>query len=266
LVTLYKNYISNFEFEKYILFLNGVSSTIRINDELNIFDYTNLNDQAYNSIKSGLKEECIKKTYIDNSNIDLNIIDMFLKNVLFVIDDKVPSKYVKSIIKMHPRIIPNEEILTAVFHEIRDKQSAKKNTVVEGVTIETTDQALNYFRHLSSGEIKLLVLGRIINKNPFDKGCPEPFIPIYNSFPEEKRKEALENCKLSLSRALFNKNNSDNFWNLYAEIYYKIMQFPKASTESIFNQLDSHLKVACTDFDVLSLKYFIATIKEGIEI
>ena len=41
LVTLFKNYLSDLDFREYILFLGGVSSTVRINDSLNVFDIKN---------------------------------------------------------------------------------------------------------------------------------------------------------------------------------------------------------------------------------
>ena len=267
LVTLFKNYCSDINFHRYILFLGGVSSTLRIDSEKNIFDINNINDKAIVKLKKGLKDECIAKSYIDELIATDDKINDFLEKVLFVIDNKKPSDYVKAIIKIHPGIMPDEDILNAIFNEIRDKQASKKNcSNVEGITIETTDQALNYFRHLTSGEIKLFVLGRIINRNPFDKGCPIPFISIYNQFPEEKRVEALEGCKIALVRALFNKNCTDNFWKLFGEVYNIIVQNPNDGIDVIYQKLDNEIKTSCPDFDVLSLKYFIATVKEGIKV
>ncbi len=266
LVTLYKNYISDINFENYILFLGGVSSTVRIDSSKNIFGYENINDKALINLKDGLKEECNSKTYIYSSSIDDIKLDSFIKKVIFVVDDKEPTEYIKSIIKVHSGIMPSDETLMAIFNEIKNTQSTKKNSLVEGVTIQTTDQSLNYYRHLTNSEIKMLVLGRIINGNPFNKGCPEPFIPIYNVFPPENRSVALEDCKLSLSRALFNKNNADNFWTLFETIYKTIVENNNSSVEEVFNLLDKRTKSLCPEFDVLSLKYFISTIKGGLDL
>lgn len=83
-----------------------------------------------------------------------------MDKVLIVVDnDKKPSEYVKAIIKNHPNIIPEEKILDAIFNEIRDKQAGKKNaSSVENIVIETTDEALNYGRHLTNNEIRLMTL------------------------------------------------------------------------------------------------------------
>jgi hypothetical protein len=267
LVTLFKNYCSDFDFHQYILFLGGVSSTLRIDPTKDIFDIGNVRSKALTHLKTGLKDECRARIYIDASTATDDNIDEFLSKVLFVIDNKKPSEYIESIIKIHPGIMPDEHILNAIFNEIRDNQASKKNiNMVEGITIETTDQALNYYRHLTNGEIKLFVLGRIINRNPFDDGCPLPFIPIYNRFPDEKKTEALDDCKLALSRALFNKNCADNFWRLFSNIYHAITANPAYSVEEIYQALDVALMASCPDFDVLSLKYFISAVKEGIKV
>jgi len=240
---------------------------LRTDSEKDIFDIGNIKSTALANLKKGLKEECDNKTYIDSALASDNNIDDFLGKVLFVIDNKHSSEYVKAIINIHPGIMPDEQILTGIFNEIRDEQSSKKNiSVVEGLTIQTTDQALNYCRHLTNGEIKLFVLSRIINRNPFDKGCPLPFISIYSTFPEEQRVEKLDDCKLALSRALFNKNCVDNFWKLFSNIYHTIISNPSCEVEELYRLLDTEIITSCPDFEVLSLKYFIATVKEGITI
>lgn len=267
LVTLFKNYCSNFNFHKYILFLGGVPDTFRNDSTKDIFDKSNIKIKALTSLKKGLKNECLTKTYMDASLATDGRIDDFLNKVSFVIDNKMPSEYIKSIIKIHSSLMPEDYVLTGIFNEIRDTQASKKHiSVVEGIIIDTTDQALNYYRHLTNGEIKLFVLGRIINRNPFDQGCPLPFIPIYNQFPEEKRKEALDDCKIALTRALFNKNCADNFWMLFSYIYKLIFLNPNYGVEEIYQNLDMKIASSCYDFDVLSLKYFISTVKEGIKI
>ena len=187
------------------------------------------------------------------------------KELVFVIDDKEPSEYVKAIIKNHPGIIPEKQILDAIFNELREEQSGKKNSKVEGITIQTTDEALNFCRHLTSNEIRLFVLQRIINRNPVDKGVPTPFIPIYNTWAPEHQKDMLDECKQSLCRALFNKNAANAFWSLFESIYNTIIAHPQYDVQQIYLSIDSSVKSASPDFDILSLKYFIAVVKEGVQ-
>lgn len=269
LVTLFKNYTSEFSFDSYILFIGSVTGTLRKDASLDVFDITNIQSAAISKIRQGLLEEGTEKTYIDNSTLtDINI-SAFLNKVVFVIDnDTDPCEYVKAIIKQHPNIVPEQKILRAIFNEIRDTQSGKKNIgVVEGITIETSDEALNYSRHLSANEIRLLALQRIINRDPLGKGIPAPFISIYNSWPPETQYDLLDECQGSLCRALFNKNAAEEFWALFENTYNLIIRNPNDTVQSIFNKLTAipDCTDRCPDFNALSLKYFIAIIKDGIQ-
>lgn len=190
-----------------------------------------------------------------------------LKKVYFVIDNQTKSEYVKKIIKLNPAIIPEEDTLIAIFNEIRDVQAGKKNvSVVEGITLEAPDEALNYGRHLTTTEIRLLVLNRILNQNVVGSKVPQSFIDTYIRFPEEKRKNMLEDCQLDLSRALFNCNCQDDFWKLFENIYKIIVENPSDDIGNLYRKLDKTIVGRCMDFDTLSLKYFISVIKDGIDL
>ncbi|KGX90037.1 MULTISPECIES: hypothetical protein [Pontibacillus] len=266
LVTLFKNHTSDFEFDCFVLFLGGVSTTVRTDQSKNIFDIKNITPSAYKKMKQGLLEECYDKSYIDNKNINDKELDEFLCKVQFVVDDKKPHEYVKSIIKTHTKLIPNEEILNTIFNEIRDKQASKKYaSVVESITIETTHEALNHFRHLTTGEIRLLTISRIINRNLFDKGVPLSFYIILNSVPDERKKDVILESQLALSKALFNKNNADSFWSLFENIYSTIVHNPDDNVNMLYEKLNHDKVDQCYDFEVISLKYFISLIKDGIE-
>lgn len=266
LVTLFKNYLSELNFKYYILFLGGVSTTVRIRDDLDVFDISNINESALNKLIIGLKNESIDKTYINNADITDSNINDFLQKVLFVIDDRKPSEYVKAIIKNHPGIIPEEKILDAIFNEIRNVQSSLKNSIVEGVVIQTTDEVLRFCRHMTNSEIRLLTLNRIINRNPVEKNSiPPSFIPIYSLWVPEKQREMLDECVQTLCKALFNKNAASEFWDLFENIYSLVISKPTYSVQEIYQSLDTQTRNASPDFDAISLKYFIAIVKDGIQ-
>ena len=92
LVTLYKNYLSDFDFSCFILFLGGVSNTVRIDNNINSFDVSNVEVSALEKIIEGLKEECKSKTYINDAEITDDKINDFLSKIYFVIDDKMKGK------------------------------------------------------------------------------------------------------------------------------------------------------------------------------
>lgn len=265
LVTLFKNYLSEFDFFYYILFVGGVSASVRIDDSLAEFGISNINPTVIPKIVEGLKEEAIKKEYIENGSITDEKIEDFLSKVLFVVDTRPKVEYIKAIIKDHPRIIPEDRILEAIFNEIRNEQSNRKNTIVEGIVIETSDEALNYCRHLTNSEIRLLALSRIISRNPVQASVPLSFIPIYNAWPPERQKEALDECRQAFCRALFNKNAANSFWALFEAIYVLIVDNPLLDVQTIYQMIDPTIRIATPDFDVLSLKFFISVIKDGIQ-
>lgn len=264
LVTLYKNHISDLNFFTYIIFLSAVPDTFRINNQQTVFQINNVHDKAVKSLLSGLKDECIKKEYIDKDKITDKKLDEFVKNVWFVIDDKEPQEYIREIIKSHPKIIPQDSELISIFNEIRNKQSEKKNSLVEGIVINRIDEVLSYGRHLTTGEIRLLVLSRIINNDPLSKGTPLPFMEIISKWPAEQQKTMIDQCQSSLCRALFNKSAAQGFWRLFESIYTLLVKYPQKTIDYIFDKIDNDVIDQCPDFDVLSLKYFIAKIKEGI--
>lgn len=264
LVTLYKNHVSDFDFFTYIIFLGGVPDSFRIDVKQNVFQSTNITPKALKSVLSGLKEECAKKEYIESDKITDDSLIEFLKLVWFVVDDKKPADYIKAIISNHPKIIPSDSELIAIFNEIRNKQSEKKNTIVEGVVIDHIDEVLSYGRHLTTSEIRLLVLQRIINSNPLERGTPTPFIEIVSKYPEERRQSMIEQCQRSLCMALFNNSAAQEFWKLFEEIYTLLIEYPERNIDFIYHQIDSSIIDGCPNFDVLSLKYFIAKIKEGV--
>lgn len=270
LVTLFKNYTSEFVFNAYILFVGGVSKGLRIDGSSGVFGIENIRESNIKRIKEGLKKEGKKKTYIDDSLLTDEKINEFLSQILIVVDDgRAPSEYVKDIIRKYPKIIPEDaDVLTAIFNEIRYKQASKKEiNVVEGNSIVTADQVLEYCRHLTSSEIRLMVLQRLINANPLNGHIPVAFNEIYNQWPPEARRERLEDCQRTLCRALFNKNAKDEFWCVFENIYTIVTSCQNISVQQAFLKLKeiSDCVSRHPDFDVTSIKYLISLVIDGIQ-
>ncbi|MBR5638056.1 MAG: hypothetical protein IKW81_14135 [Pseudobutyrivibrio sp.] len=264
LVTLFKNYISDIDFYTYVLFLGGVPDTFRKNSSKSIFGIDNVKDKAKTSIVNGLIEEGKAKEYINDTLITDMTIKSFLKKLVFVIDDKQREDYIREIIKNHPKLIPANDKLLAIFNEIRNKQSEKKNINVEGTVIFSASEALEYGKHLSAIEIKMLVIQRIINCDPVSGGIPVRFADIYHRCTPESRNDMLDQCRLSVCSAMFNKSAQQYFWRLFENIYTTICESETDDVNVIYEKLDKNIVEKCPDFDVLSLKYFIAKIMEGV--
>lgn len=265
LVTLYKNFVSCLNFNYYILFLGGVVDSIRIDQSLNIFDQSNITSKSLVMIKTALEKECIKKSYVADELITSAKIDDFLSRVVFVIDNISKAEYVKSIAKVNPLIVPDDLVLEKIFNQIRDEQSSKKNNnCVEGVAIAGLDEFIYYNRYLTTHEIKLMVLNRIINNNIMQKGITESFLPIYNRIPSVSRKELMEDCQLEIARILFDKNNAENFWKLFNAIYSILTENHGLSINDAYKLIEVSLLENVTHLSMISAKYFMAIIKDGI--
>ena len=92
--------------------------------------------------------------------------------------------------------------------------------------IETTDEALNYCRHLTNNEIRLMTLQRIINRDPLNQGIPASFVSIYTAWPPERQKEMLENFPLFCPKCKHETLIAVRQLNLF------IVQEPDAKTQS----------------------------------
>ncbi len=265
IVTLFKNFMSEFNFMKSILFLGGVSSTFRIDESINVFGIENVLPSARIKMIEGLKEESAKKYYIKNEWITDENIDNFLEQIAFVIDDKGKTEYVRGIINLKTSVIVNDEILISIFDSIRDVQSAKKNNMcVEGIILNSPIDILRFKRHMTSDEIRIMALNRIVNSNIMDKGMPICLNEVIGHLSKNDLKDVIEDCKLNISKALFDKNNSDNFWKLFGEIYSLITENPQGTIDEIFVLIDQN-KINCVHhLDEMAVKYLVALIMEVI--
>lgn len=93
-----------------------------------------------------------------------------------------------------------EHDLSAIFNEIRKKQLGLKSFhKVEGIEIKSPSAAYTYGRVMQCSDIELMILSRLINKNPITAGVPTPFIRIFNSFEPDcakgiiRKQEPLKN-------------------------------------------------------------------------
>lgn len=264
LVTLMKNFLSEIKFQSFILFMGGISNTVRIDDNKSVFGIDNIKDDAVTKIKEGLRDKCIEKDYIDENKVSDEVINSFLDKVCFVVDDKSKGEYIKAIIEVNPMIIPNDIILEKIFDQIRDAQSGKKNNGnVEGITINATEEFLNYDRHLNINEIKMMVLNRLVNNNIMNKGVTTSFIDIYSKIQRTIRDERLEDCKLNIAKMLFDNNNAENFWAFFNNIYEVISEDPNDTIDNMYKKVNRDTLKKISWLDTLTVKYFMAIVKDG---
>lgn len=266
LVTLFKNYVSDLEFDNFILFLGGVSSSFRIDESKKVFGIENVEEKSIGKLKEGLIEESESKKYIDKATLTNDNIDGFLKQVVFVIDSKSKTEYIKDMIKVNEKYIPNDGILEGIFNQIRDMQSSKKNNrCVEGEKIENISDVIYYDRLINSKQLKLLVFNSFINNDVFHQSPPVYFRDIIRNFDGLKQNEIVEDCRLKISTVLFDKNNSDKFWELINLIYDTVLSNKKKNVKELFKLIQDKNIYLDSKLDVYAIMYLISSAKEALE-
>lgn len=270
LVTLFKNHVSDFSdyFVAEILFLGDVRDNVFDGEKLSQFHFSDLCPKAQQDVKESLKNECFNKKYIDDEDITEEAIDSFLEKVTFVVSEASVEEYVAPLVRSAKAIVPTSDDLRAIFNEIRKAQvGIKTRSKVEGLEIEHPYEAYDYGRVLFKSDIELLVINRLINKNPLEAGIPTCFVPIYNKLMQnapEEAEERIEDCQDALARQMFAASEATAFWALLNEIVTLIDNNPKANVEEIFRELSPETLSNCKFLDVLSAQYFIAIVKDGL--
>lgn len=267
LVTLFKNYVSEFKdyFVRQILFVRRVTSSVLNDPELVDFSYADMKDEAKIKLRTALIETCNSKTYIADEDITDENVDAFLENVRMVIAKAEKADYIKPLIRTTKPLGTTDHDLRAIFGEIRKKQlGVKSSSKVEGVEINYPHEAYNYGRVISTSDIELLALSRVINKNPLEAGVPAPFVSIYENFEEDIADNMLNNCQLALAKQMFTKREASAFWNLLGDVVSMIQNMPNAGVDEIYRNLSHETLVACGELDALAHQYFIAIVKEGL--
>lgn len=270
LVTLYKNYVSEFKdfFVKYILFVQKVTSTVKDDPELSEFKFADMKDEAQKDVRASFIKACESRAYIDDSKLTDASVDAFLNSVAFVVSKPNREDYIRPLIKNNVTISASDEDLRAIFNEIRKKQTGiKTNSKVEGIELKYPDEVFHYNRVIRRSDIVLLAISRIINTNPLEQGIPKPFASIYSGIAEDERDEIIEKCQADLAKQMCNVNELTPFWSLLASIVSAVRQNPSADVETIYHLIDPNVLEECSGFeDALSYQYFIAIVKGGLKV
>lgn len=269
LVTLFKNFISDFNFADFILFIESVSPELK--KELgnkSSFKIFELSSKNVLSIKSGLKDEALKKTYIeDKTKITEENIELFLSKVTVEIDFHKKAEYIKDAVEMSSSVIVEDSYLNKIFKEIRDKQSSKKNNNCEGDLVSSIGCFYKYDKHIRKDEIEDLIINRICFKSALAnlKSVPIEFAKIIKGVDETIYEEIIEENQNDVFRLLNDKNNKKAFWDLFSEVVRIIKSNPNRNIEELYELVDKEKILKVNHLNGMSCKYFIALIEEGLK-
>lgn len=269
LVTLYKNYSSEFKgfFVAQILFVRSVTKPVLGDQMLSEFRYCDMTETAQKKLRSSFMQACEDKTYIDDGLLDDETVDSFLNQVVFVVAKPDKEDYIRPLIKTNNALGATDRDLRAIFAEIRKKQlGIKTSSKVEGLELARPSEAFSSGRFLRRSDIELLVISRLLNRNPLKAGVPRPFEPIYNGFEEDYAEEMLEGCQNDLAKQMFATTEAPAFWTLLSDIVTAIKNNPDKDVEEIYQDISPSTLNGCKQMDALSHQYFISIVKEGLKI
>ena len=262
LFTLFDNYISTFSFHEFIFFAPILNETYKINSKLNIYNLDNIEDKTLKRILKGLTEEVqrVKGTSVDY----FEKIETFFEKVFIVEDNSTENEYIKSVTKFNKIGIKSDDFYTSVFTDLRNIQSAKKNTYIENEIISEIRDVLSFNRHLTTKDIEILIISRIIGVEIFNySSIPITFFPIIKSFDHEEIKDILEECNSNLSRAFFNKNSNKVFWNVCEKIISFLNVNKSNDVEFVFSETFKDYTFRISYLKDFTIKYLISIIIEG---
>jgi len=262
LYTLFDNFISSFEFKEFIFFSPPLKTDYKIDENLNIYGIGNIQTKTLERIKNGLKEE-IERVKGKSKNY-YKEQEKFLQMVHFVEDTELENEYIKTVTRFKNVDLKTDAFYKSVFQELRDIQSSKKNTYIENSVISEVREVLNFQRHLFTKDIELIIISRIIGCEIFKfKSVPVYFSPLLDGLDIEDRSDLIQDCNSNLSRAFYNRNCNQVFWNLCESIIEFLEKNTSKNVEEIFDLIFPNYKMNLSYLTPITVKYLIGIILDG---
>ena len=262
LFTLFDNYLSSFDFRQFIFFCPVLKSDYKKDNSKNTYGADNFIEKTLSRIKLGLQEE-VKRVKGISINYEKQQIDFFNK-VIIVEDNQTQSDYIRTLTRFNKKEIKEDEFYLSVFNDLRNIQSAKKNSEIENSVITKIHEVLNFKRHLSTKDIETLIISRIIGCEIFEyKSIPLHFSPITDGLEIEDKKDLIQDCNSNLSRAFFNKISNRVFWKTCEAIIIFFETNSDTDIEQIFNVIFPKYSPKVSYLNDTTVKYLISIIIEG---
>lgn len=237
LITLYKNYNSTFSpfFQEFIFFMPQLNERYLKDPSLSSYEIGNFKKEQIDKVLEGLK--------VTAELEEENDISEFLEKVLFVEDRTTESDYIKGIMQFQSSKLDDVNFYSAIFKEIRDKQTALKNSDIENRQITRPSDVLELERHFTSQDLQVFVLNRLVGGDVFSNRSPMPrsYGIFIRSLDEDDIEDHIFEQNAALSRAFFDKNNQRHFWQLFAKIFKELAKDPKRKVSEIVTRIDERL-------------------------
>ncbi len=262
LVTLYDNFISTIDFTSYILFIPKLKRDYLVNPALNVYGYENINTKQ----QGGIKKKLIDKINGGKQSGRPPLLTEFLSKVTFIEDNKKISTYVKRITKFRNKRIISDDLYESIFNEVRDVQTALKNSHIENRSISHPIEVLDFKRHITKKEISTLLISRLVGVELFSfSAVPFPFLAEIKELDMESAKDLVQECNENLSRAFFDKNGCRNFWKVSEFIFVHIRSNLKDNLYEVYDALCSSINITTNYLTRDTVLFMISLVMTGLD-
>lgn len=262
LVTLFQNYISDIEFEHYILFMPKLKEMYLNDEDKRYFQIDNFKLQYIDKIRQGLKKEYARRNSSEPQETDL---EHFLQMVEFVIAEEQKQEYIKRITSFRASLRLEAAFYDAVFEDIRKQQTILKIKNIDGYQIMNAAEVLQYEKLLWKKEIDALVINRILGMDIFNsKHVPNSFIDEIAILDIEERKDVIQECQSDIAKLLFDKNGRHTFWRFFGRLLSYANAIRLESPREIAEQMRRDNVMIPRTLGEKSVVYLIAALKEGL--
>jgi len=261
LITLFKNYQEDFSFFEYIFFMPKIDGRY-INDSVQgIYKISNFKNEQAARIREGL----VKEIFRIEMDCDEDIVDMFLEKVNFVEDRKKISTYVKDVVRFKHQGEKENKFYEEIFIEIRNIQSAKKNSYIEGEVVSKPIDVLKLDRHIVVDDLKMLVVNRFVGVDLFNqKMIPYSFMDVVKNYESQDIQDVILDCKSQIGRAFFDKNQKREFWIVFEHIVSSVNGNPNVKVGEILESLNKKVLCRLSHLNDIGIMFLAALIKDGL--
>lgn len=262
LITLYENFLSEFKpfFQEFIFFMPPLKLNYVEDENLACYKIENFKNTHQERIKEGLKAKA-KINNMDN-------FDEFFSKVLFVEDRSEEAMYIKGLMRFQSSKLNDDNFFKAIFNEIRDKQTALKNSEIENIKIERPNDVFSLNRSLTTEQLQVFVLNRFVGGDIFNnlRKCPSSYVRFTRRFKDDEVEDHIYEQNAALSRAFFDKNNQKYFWKLFSAIFQSLSNNNKSITDvtDVMNNIRKKMIDKVEHMDTDSTRFLVAIVRDGI--
>ncbi len=261
LITLFGNYESDFTFFDYIFFMPIINDRYLNDGVRGVFGVSDFKVEQSIKIKEGLLHEIER----DGMPYEEETINRFLKRVTLVEDRKNTSTYVKDIVRFKHQNTKENIFYDEIFKEIRNIQSGKKNSLIEGKRIEEPLDVLNFDRHIQTADLKILVINRFVGIDLFNqKMMPPSFIGVAKDLDTQDLKDLILDCKAQIGKAFFDKNQKREFWSVFEHIVSSINDDPLVSVSDICESMAEKITRRLSHLNEHGIIFLSSMVKDGL--